>query len=124
MTQLRTRETASGWVNTASGVGEDREPGAATFDNRELQMCPYSCQWGPLWFCGRHQLNQPKIFLPEGQLQTLRRRVDLSFAPSALGLVDPVNSRQQLGSRALKPTMPVLRRLRQKDGHEFKARLG
>lgn len=29
---------------TTSGVGEDREPEAATFDNREPQICPYSSQ--------------------------------------------------------------------------------
>lgn len=30
--------------STASGVGEDGEPVAAAFDNREPQMCPYSSQ--------------------------------------------------------------------------------
>lgn len=38
-------DTAEGLANcTASGVREDGEPVAATFDNREPQMWPYSSQ--------------------------------------------------------------------------------
>lgn len=74
------------------------------------------------WFCGRRQLNQSRIFLPEGQLQTMRRRVDLSLPPPwVLWLLQILGNNWTQG---LTPTKPLLRRLRQKDSHEFKAKPG